>query len=51
MAPVKQRVWDKFKDVAVDGVKKGKCKACVALVVNNHALPEKHWTNVPQKEM
>ena len=50
MAPAKKRVWDKFKELSVDGVKKGKCKACDSLVVNNPARLEKHLDKCSTKK-
>ena len=33
MPPAKKPVWDKFLSVTVNGVKKGKCKACNTEIV------------------
>ena len=38
MPPAKKPVWDKFLSVTVNGVKKGKCKACNTEIVNNLTL-------------
>ena len=42
MPPAKKPVWDKFLSVTVNGVKKGKCKACNTEIVNNPVRLEAH---------